>query len=131
GVTLGGIATTLQPESLLDQRVLEPALSPVFRDRDYTGVHAEAGIGLLTLFRQQHRLAGERINVTGLEVAMKSPPVPWVKAAGLDLTFGAARVEGKTRWSGGVRSRPCRRQSRCAGSSGSMRTTMRCRDCCT
>src|SRR5581483_10476732 len=106
GVTLGGIATTLQPESLLDQRVLEPALSPVFRDRDYTGVRAEAGIGLLTLFRQQHRLAGERINVTGLEVAMKSPPVPWVKAPGLDLTFGAARVEGKTRWWGGVRWRP-------------------------
>jgi len=106
GVTLGGIATTLLPDSMFDKRVLDPALLPQLFGRQYTGVRVEATMGYFTIFRQQHRIEGERIDVTGLEVTMKSPPVPWVKAPGLDVTFGGARTDGTTRWWGGLRWRP-------------------------
>jgi len=104
---LGGIATTVMPQSLVAQRIIDPALDPAtLAGDDYTGGRVELGTGYVTAFYQQHRLAGQRLGYAGLELTMQSPPIAWVKSAGFELTLGAARVRGDTRWWTGLRWRP-------------------------
>jgi len=104
---LGGIATTVMPQSLIAQRITDPALalSPLTGDR-YNGGRVEIGSGMVTAFYQQHRIDGQRLGYPGIEITMQSPPITWIKTPAFDLTIGAARVEGKSRWWAGLRYRP-------------------------
>jgi len=104
---LGGIATSVMPQSLVAQRITDPALalSPLIGDR-YNGGRIEVGSGYVTAFYQQHRIDGRRLGYPGLEITMQSPPITWIKTPAFDLTVGAARVEGKSRWWAGIRYRP-------------------------
>ncbi|HJW96519.1 MAG TPA: hypothetical protein VJ901_23110 [Thermoanaerobaculia bacterium] len=106
-IPLGGIATTIMPRSLIAQRIIDPALAPSTLTGDrYNGGRVEIASGYITAFYQQHRLDGQRLGYIGAEVTMSSPPITWVKAPGFDLSIGAARVEGKSRWWAGLRWRP-------------------------
>jgi WD40-like Beta Propeller Repeat len=104
---LGGIATSVMPQSLVAQRIIDPALalSPLIGDR-YNGGRVEVGSGYVTAFYQQHRIDGQRLGYPGVEITMQSPPITWIKTPAFDLTIGAARVEGKSRWWAGLRYRP-------------------------
>ena len=106
-IPLGGIATTIMPKSLIAQRIIDPALAPRTLTGDrYDGGRVEIGSGYVTAFYQQHRLGGQRLGYAGAELTMSSPPITWVKAPAFDLSIGAARVEGKSRWWAGLRWRP-------------------------
>ena len=79
--------------------MLDPAL-----DRDtlagerYRGERVELRSGPVAAFWQRHR-TNRTIDLYGLEATLSRDPLPIVKAAGLDLTAGIARVrqERKTR----------------------------------
>jgi hypothetical protein len=98
-LAVGGAASSIEPESLFIGRVLDPAL-----DRDtlagerYRGERVELRSGAVAAFWQRHR-TNRTIDLYGLEVTLSRDPLPIVKAAGLDLTAGIARVrqERKTR----------------------------------
>jgi len=98
-MSVGGAASSIEPQSLFIERVLDPAL-----DRDtlfgqhYRGERAELRSGPFAAFWQRHS-ANRTIDVIGLEGRFNRDPMPIVKAAGLDLTVGIARVrpEQKTR----------------------------------
>src|SRR6185369_9337338 len=95
---LGGIATTVMPQSLVAQRIIDPALAPGTLTGDrYSGGRVEIGSGYITAFYQQHRIGSQRIRYPGVEITLQSSPVTWIKTPALDLTIGAARVEGKSR----------------------------------
>jgi dipeptidyl aminopeptidase/acylaminoacyl peptidase len=105
--SLGGIATTLMPQSFVAQRVFDPALPFDFvTGTHYDGRRVEIGQGYATAFYQQHRIGGERVRDYGLELTTTSPPVPWIKTLGAEATAGAARVRGRTRFWAGLRWRP-------------------------
>lgn len=105
-VLVGGIAPTILPLSAVANRVLDPALeTATLRGRRYTGARADVSLGGLTLFYRQHRM-NERLNVEGVEIARRVPANPLLKAPAIDLTAGAARVVGRTRWWIGVRLAP-------------------------
>ena len=97
--SVGGVASSMEPDSLLLARILDPAL-----DRDtlaaerYRGERLELQAGALTAFWQRHR-ADRTVDVVGLETAIAGPPMPLVKAAAVELIVGVARVrpERKTR----------------------------------
>jgi len=104
---LGGIATTVMPQSLVAQRIIDPALAPGTLTGDrYSGGRVEIGSGYITAFYQQHRIGSQRIRYPGVEITLQSSPVTWIKTPALDLTIGAARVEGKSRLWAGLRYRP-------------------------
>jgi hypothetical protein len=98
-MSVGGATSSIEPQSLFIARVLDPAL-----DRDallaehYRGERAELRSGPFAAFWQRHS-AGRTLDVYGLEGTFNRDPTPIVKAAGLDLTLGIARVrqEQKTR----------------------------------
>ena len=91
-MSLGGVASSTDPDSLLIERVLDPALPPAFAAvRSYRGARVEISASGLTAFWQRH--SGD-VNVRGLEVSLHAPPVPLLGIAAFDLTAGAARVEG-------------------------------------
>ena len=98
-VAVGGVASSIEPESLFIGRILDPAL-----DRDalvaerYHGERVELRSGSLTAFWQRHQ--GQRtLDLTGIEATLARDPLPIVKAAGLDLTLGIARVRQERRTS--------------------------------
>src|SRR5262249_38633653 len=101
-VSVGGAATSIEPESLFIARVLDPALD---RDalvaRRYRGERAAMRSGPLAAFVQRHESnrTNRTIDVFGLEATLHRDPAPIVKAPGLDFTLGIARVrpERKTR----------------------------------
>jgi hypothetical protein len=107
-MSVGGAATSIEPMSLFVGRVLDPAL-----DRDtligehYRGERVELRTGPVAAFWQRHR-ANDTIEVFGLEATVNRDPMPIVKAAGLDVTLGIARVrpEQKTRAWVALRWRP-------------------------
>ena len=98
-MSVGGAAASIEPQSFFIERILDPAL-----DRDallaehYRGERAELRSGPFAAFWQRHS-ASRTIDVYGLEGTFNRDPLPIVKAAGLDLTLGIARVrqEQKTR----------------------------------
>ncbi|HEV2718558.1 MAG TPA: hypothetical protein VG323_00955, partial [Thermoanaerobaculia bacterium] len=89
---LGGVATSIEPESLFIARVLDPALP---RDFDfahtYRGARAEVVSGAVSLFAQRHH-ATRDLDLFGIEARLSRDPTPLVKAAGFDVTAGVARV---------------------------------------
>jgi len=90
--TLGGVATSIEPESLFIARVLDPALPRDFDfARSYRGARAEVVSGPVALFVQRHH-ATRDLDVFGLEARLSRDPTPLLKAAGLDVTLGVARV---------------------------------------
>ena len=90
-MTLGSVASSIDPDSLLIERVLDPALPPAFATmRSYRGARLEITTGGLTAFWQRH---SGGLNVRGIEASMHTPPIPLLGTAALDLTAGAARVD--------------------------------------
>ena len=90
-MSLGGVASSVDPDSLLIERVLDPALPPAFAAlRSYRGARVEISSGGLTAFWQRH--SGD-VNVRGVEASLHAPPVPLLGIAAFDLTAGAARVD--------------------------------------
>ena len=91
-MTIGGVASSVTPDSLLVERVLDPALPDGFAEiRRYRGARGEVTLSGITAFWQRH---SEQITVRGLQVSTHSPPVPLLGLPALELTAGAARVRG-------------------------------------
>ena len=98
-LTLGGIASTIEPDSLLIDRVLDPAQERgTLTGATYRGERLSIRSSGLTLFWQRHHL-GRDVDEIGIESSAFIPPMPLVKTPGLQLTAGVARVriEAKTR----------------------------------
>ena len=91
-LALGGAASTIEPDSLLIARVLDPALE---RDsatgKSYRSERLSIGTSGVTLFWQRHHL-GSDTDLLGVESSMSVPPMPIVKTPALQLTGGIARV---------------------------------------
>jgi hypothetical protein len=91
-MSVGGFATSIEPDAFLTGRILDPAL-----DRDaafaprYRGARLEIGSGDLTAFWQRHHTAAN-LDVAGIETTFAAPPMPLLKTAALHLTAGIARV---------------------------------------
>lgn len=98
-LALGGAASTIEPDSLLIARVLDPALE---RDsvtgKSYRQERLSIGTSEVSLFWQRHHL-GSDTDLLGVESSLSVPPMPIVKTPALQLTGGVARVRltGKTR----------------------------------
>jgi hypothetical protein len=107
-LTLGGTSSSIEPDSLLLNRILDPAFARgSFAAPIYRAERASIGFGGITAFWQRHHLGGD-IDVIGVETATSVPPMPLVKTPALQLTAGIARVriERKTRGWVGVRWKP-------------------------
>jgi hypothetical protein len=91
-VAVGGVATSVEPESLFIARILDPALPrDVDFARSYRGARAEIVSGPVSLFAQRHH-ASRDLDLFGVEARLSRDPTPLVKAAGIDVTAGVARV---------------------------------------
>jgi hypothetical protein len=91
-IALGGVFTSVEPESLFIGRILDPALPRDFDFAEhYRGMRAAIVSGPISLFVQRHHTNGD-LDVFGLEATLSRDPTPLVKAAGLDVTVGVARV---------------------------------------
>jgi hypothetical protein len=107
-LSLGGSASSIEPDSLLLDRVLDPAFARgSLSSSTYRGERLSIGTGGITAFWQRHDL-GQNINVVGIESVTAIPAMPLVKTPALQLTAGIARVriERKTRGWVGVRWKP-------------------------
>lgn len=110
-ISLGGLASTIIPQSAYSGRVLDPALPPgVLGGEGYDGSRAELFLGSATLFYQRHALE-RSISLAGLSFETSSDPLPIVNFPGFRLTAGVARIlseplRGRTRWWFGVRFAP-------------------------
>jgi hypothetical protein len=91
-LTIGGLGSSITPDALLIERVIDPALPRDFlRPQNYRGARAELTASGLTAFWQRHNA---HLMVRGLEYTMRTPPIALVQLPALDLTAGAARVSG-------------------------------------
>jgi len=91
-MSLGGVASSITAESILLERVLEPALPLKFADvRHYRGARGEFTLSSLTAFWQRH---SSNLTVRGIEWTSHTPPIPLLGLPALDMTAGAARVSG-------------------------------------
>jgi len=89
---LGGVATSVEPESLFIGRILDPALPRDFDFAEhYRGARAALVGGPVSLFAQRHH-TNRDLDLVGLEATFSRDPTPLVKAAGVDVTVGVARV---------------------------------------
>jgi hypothetical protein len=92
-LSLGGAASTIEPDSLLIARVLDPALE---RDsmigKSYRQERISIGASGVTLFWQRHHL-GSDVDLLGIESSVTVPPMPIVKTPGLQVSGGVARVQ--------------------------------------
>src|SRR5207244_9529648 len=104
---LGGLPSSIIPDSRNIPRVFDPALTPVSA-HDYRGARGELTTGGITYFLQYHRLSGRTIRVAGATGTLRSDVQPLVQLAAFDLTAGIARVidEHRTRGWVGLRWRP-------------------------
>jgi len=98
-LAVGGAASSVEPQSFFVGRILDPALDRPAQEGRYRGERLELRSGAVAAFWQRHNSMKRTIDVIGLEAALARDPLPLVKAAGLDLTAGVARVrqERKTR----------------------------------
>jgi len=91
-LALGGAASTIEPDSLLITRVLDPALE---RDsvtgKSYRAERLSIGTSGVTFFWQRHHL-GSNIDLLGVESSISVPPMPIVKTPALQLTGGVGHV---------------------------------------
>jgi len=91
-LTLGGTASSIEPDSLLLNRILDPAFERGSSSSStYRGERLSLGLGALTAFWQRHHL-GTDLDVVGLETNASIPPMPLVKTPGLQLTAGIAQI---------------------------------------
>ena len=91
-IALGGVFTSVEPESLFIGRILDPALPRDFDFAEhYRGARVAIVSGPLSLFAQRHH-TNRDLDVVGLDATLSRDPTPLVKAAGLDVTAGVARV---------------------------------------
>jgi WD40 repeat protein len=107
-LTLGGTASSIEPDSLLLDRILDPAFARgSFTATTYRAERLSIGTSGITAFCQRHHL-GRDIDVIGLETMTAIPPMPLVKTPALQLTAGIAQVRltRKTRGWVGVRWKP-------------------------
>jgi len=107
-LTLGGTPSTIEPDSLLIERILDPAFErDSFSCANYRGERLTLGTSGLTAFWQRHHL-GTDIDVFGVETNLSIPPMPLVKTPALQLTAGVAqaRITHKVRAWLGVRWKP-------------------------
>jgi hypothetical protein len=107
-LNLGGTASSIEPDSLLVDRVLDPVFArSAFFATTYRAERLSIGMAGITAFWQRHQV-GHDIDVLGLETSTAIPPMPLVKTPALQLTAGIARVriEHKTRGWVGVRWKP-------------------------
>ncbi|MGA8807691.1 MAG: hypothetical protein WB973_07410 [Thermoanaerobaculia bacterium] len=107
-LSLGGIASSIEPDSLLLNRILDPAFErDSFTASTYRGERASIGFGAMTAFWQRHHL-GRNLDVIGVETNASIPAMPLVKTPALQLTAGIAQVRltRKTRGWVGVRWKP-------------------------
>jgi len=115
GYQLGGVETSLLPESALSNRILLPALPVGARvGTDHEGQRAELSLGFLPapVFYERHRVwgfgdpRGDWLTLAGLEYRFRLDPMPVVRIPAVDLRVGVARIlddpfgefEGSTRW---------------------------------
>jgi len=107
-LTLGGTATSIEPNSLVLDRILDPAFERgSLSSSTYRGERLFVGLGSLTVFWQRHYL-GTNIDLLGFETYFSVPPMTLVKTPGLQLTAGIAQVRltHKVRGWVGVRLKP-------------------------
>ncbi|HEV7485014.1 MAG TPA: hypothetical protein VGQ65_04990 [Thermoanaerobaculia bacterium] len=107
-LTLGGTPSSIEPDSLLLDRILDPAFARgTLTSATYRGDRLSVGLGSLTAFWQRHHL-GRDLDVVGVESNISIPPMPLVKTPGLQLIAGLAQVRltRKTRGWVGVRWKP-------------------------
>jgi len=107
-LTLGGTPSTIEPDSLLIERLLDPAFGrSSFSSPNYRGERLTIGASGLTAFWQRHHL-GTDIDLLGIETNVSVPPMPLVKTPGFQLTAGVAQVRltRKVRGWVGVRWKP-------------------------
>jgi len=91
-MSLGGVASSITADSVLLERVLDPALPLKFAEvRRYRGARGEVTLSGFTAFWQRH---SDNVTVRGIEWTTHSPPIPLLGLPALDLTAGAARVSG-------------------------------------
>jgi hypothetical protein len=107
-LTLGGTPSTIEPDSLLIDRLLDPAFERgSFSSATYRGQRLSIGTSILAAFWQRHHLGADN-DVIGLETNFSIPPMPLVKTPGLQLTAGVAQVRATRKMRGwvGVRWKP-------------------------
>jgi len=91
-LTLGGTPSSIEPDSLLLNRILDPAFERgSFTATNYRGERLSLGFDGITAFWQRHHL-GRDIDVVGVETSTSIPATPLVKTPALQLTAGIARV---------------------------------------
>ncbi len=91
-LTLGGTASTIEPDSLLIDRILDPALERgSLTAATYRGERLSIGASGLTAFWQRHHL-GSDVDLIGVETNISVPAMPLVKTPALKLTAGVAQV---------------------------------------
>ncbi len=91
-MSVGGVASSVDPDSLLIGRVLDPALPIAFGSAShYRGARGEVNLSGLTAFWQRHDI-GRTVDIRGIELALRSQPVPLLRLPAFDLSAGAARV---------------------------------------
>ena len=102
-VEVGGAASTIEPDSLLIGRILDPAIARgTLAGNSYRGERLFIGSSGVTAFWQRHHLGNQNdldIDLIGIESSITVPPLPLLKTPGLQLTGGVARVRvaGRTR----------------------------------
>jgi hypothetical protein len=107
-LTLGGIASTIEPDSLLIERILDPAFQRgTLSAANYRGERLSITASGISAFWQRHHFNSD-LDLIGVETKTDIPPIPLVKTPGLQLTAGVARIRTtrKTRGWVGVRWRP-------------------------
>ncbi|HUR82087.1 MAG TPA: hypothetical protein VM733_15080, partial [Thermoanaerobaculia bacterium] len=107
-VTLGGVPSSIVPQSKYALRILDPALpASILGGDEYDGWRIETNVpGVpLTAFYQRHEIGAARLSLAGLEGTLLSDPFPILKMPGLALDAGAARIldgprelRGDTNW---------------------------------
>lgn len=107
--TVGGFASSIVPDAILVERVLDPALPAAYAfAKSYRGLRLDAGSDGFSIFWQRHDIDGRKIDVRGIELAMSASPMPLLRSAGFTLTLGAAKVSSEKGVKGwvGLRWRP-------------------------
>jgi hypothetical protein len=111
-LALGGLSSSLLPQSAYAHRLLDPALpAALLRGEEYDGWRVESSLSALKFFYQRHELDAASLSLAGVELSLHTDTITMVKTPGLDLTLGGARIldgslEGDTRYWLGMRWRP-------------------------
>ncbi|HVS03709.1 MAG TPA: hypothetical protein VMT16_13145, partial [Thermoanaerobaculia bacterium] len=118
-VRVGGLPSSLLPGPVTAHRVFEPALpAGTLLGERYQGQRASLGLPGVPLrpFWGRHRvesqgLAGEWLQLAGLELRLDLPPLPLLRLPAATLQLGAAEIldppfEGDTHWWLGLAWRP-------------------------